>query len=151
MKFNLNTIDATEDFAKKLAKLLSPPFCVTLSGQIGAGKTTFIRALLKALSVSETIKSPTFSLVETYKFNNMQINHFDLYRISHPDELDFIGFRDYFKETNVNFIEWPEKGASAIKNIDLALELNIPQTEGRELIITAYSQKAKDILEKLIS
>jgi tRNA threonylcarbamoyladenosine biosynthesis protein TsaE len=114
---------------------------VTFSGEIGAGKTTLVRAFLRALGVDSAIKSPTFSLVESYSINpSLFIHHFDLYRIVAEEELDLIGFRDYFVENAVCCIEWPERAPDYLSTIDIAFSLDIKKM-GRILHARANSQK----------
>lgn len=149
LKLYFKDVNEVEKFAKICANHLNYPLTITLSGEIGAGKTTIVRALLKALKVNETIKSPTFSLIETYKFSNFVINHFDLYRISHPEELEYIGFRDYFSHNSVNFIEWPQRAGEFLPVVDIASDLIIPQTAGRELSLSAETKTGIEFLKKL--
>ena len=89
---NLINEAATEVFATRLAVCLTPGLILAFSGEIGTGKTTIIRAMLKKLGVQSAIKSPTFSLVESYVVSTGSIHHFDLYRIHHEDELEYLGF-----------------------------------------------------------
>lgn len=125
---------ATEAFARQFAAKLNAPFTLTLQGEIGAGKTTFVRALLRELGVTGAIKSPTFSLVESYYIeqHDFQFHHFDLYRIHEAVELDYIGFRDYFTEDAICCIEWPERALGSIESVDLALRFQI-EGQGRLL------------------
>ncbi|KTC64520.1 ATPase or kinase (plasmid) [Legionella adelaidensis] len=137
--------EATKAIAVVFASCLHAPLIVTFSGQIGAGKTTFIRAMLRELGVDSAIKSPTFSIVENYSTTNAQINHFDLYRISSIDELNYIGFRDYFEENAICCIEWPEKAGIYLENVDLGFTLAL-KGNGRELIATSYTSNGEKIL-----
>jgi len=82
---------------------------VLLSGELGVGKTTFVRGILKGLGYSGVVVSPTFSLIETYQFKAFNIQHFDLYRLEDEQELELIGFRDYFTKDNIIIIEWPQR------------------------------------------
>ncbi|MCL9685194.1 tRNA (adenosine(37)-N6)-threonylcarbamoyltransferase complex ATPase subunit type 1 TsaE [Legionella maioricensis] len=136
---------ASEQFATQLASCLSAPLIVTLSGDIGAGKTTIVRAMLKGLGVQSAIKSPTFSLVESYFCRNLHIHHFDLYRIHHEDELEYLGFRDYFSNENICFIEWAENAGKALPQVDIRFNLSI-KGAGRNMQITASSGAGKRIL-----
>lgn len=124
-KIDLPTLADSESFAKHLASHVTAPFVMTLSGEIGAGKTTLVRAMLRALGVQVAIKSPTFSLIESYDLADFQFHHFDLYRISDASELDLIGFRDYFTANAICCIEWPERIHLPAEQIDLALLLKI--------------------------
>ncbi len=134
---------ATEQMAGRMAACLVAPLVLTFSGEIGAGKTTFIRAMLRAFGVRSAIKSPTFSLVESYQSNCLQIHHFDLYRIHDAQELDYIGFRDYFAENAVCCIEWPQR--ITLDKVDIAFRLAL-KGAGRELHADALSAAGVEIL-----
>lgn len=137
----------TDYFAQHLAQYLSLPMVITLSGDIGAGKTTVVRALLRALGVQGPIKSPTYSLLETYDLpsNSLlfsmpaQCHHFDLYRVMDDSELDLIGFRDYFQSNAICCIEWPEHSSLPSDLIDVAL-LITRSGNGRTLHLKANAR-----------
>lgn len=142
MSVDLPSVQDTERYAAYLATCLTVPMVITLSGEIGAGKTTLMRALLRALGVQGPIKSPTYSLVETYDLppnpalseSLVQVHHFDLYRMTDESELEFLGFRDYFLSNTICCIEWPERIRLPAEHIDLALLL-IGSGNGRTLSI----------------
>jgi tRNA threonylcarbamoyladenosine biosynthesis protein TsaE len=136
---------ASERFATQLASCLSSPLIITLSGDLGAGKTTIVRAMLRSLGVQSAIKSPTFSLVESYPYQNGTIHHFDLYRIHHEEELEYLGFRDYFTKESICCIEWAEKAGRALPKVDIRFNLSIKGV-GREVQITAFSDAGQRIL-----
>lgn len=135
---DLPTERVSEDVAARLAACLGPSMIITFSGEIGAGKTTLIRAMLRSLGVTSAIKSPTFSLVETYQTNPLQIHHVDLYRIHDESELDYIGFRDLFSNNAVCCIEWPERVSCCLEHVDIGFSLSL-NGEGREMHARAYS------------
>ncbi|MDX2346100.1 MAG: tRNA (adenosine(37)-N6)-threonylcarbamoyltransferase complex ATPase subunit type 1 TsaE [Legionella sp.] len=139
-------------FSSVLAPLLSAPLVFAFQGDLGAGKTTLIRAMLRALGVTGSIKSPTFSWVESYDFPDYVIHHFDLYRLSDKstDEsnLDAFGFRDYFSSDAICCIEWPERAPSLKSHIDVLFSLEI-KGEGRQLSVTALSAPGKILLDAL--
>lgn len=141
---------ASERFAVQLAKSLPKAATITLAGEIGSGKTTIIRAILKQLGVRTPIKSPSFSLVESYQCQEHVIHHFDLYRIQYEDELEYIGFRDYFRDEGFCFIEWPEHGGGLLPHIDMKLCLTFNGT-GRTMQIYALTALGKQILSCLMS
>ena len=149
--FDVSTIHATEALAAHLAKLLVPPLTLTFRGNLGAGKTTLIRAMLRALQITGAVKSPTFSLVESYLLQDgvSQFHHFDLYRIEEEEELEYIGFRDYFSTQTICCIEWPERALHALRLIDIAFSF-IFNEEGRFLHASASSAAGETLLSFLI-
>lgn len=147
----LRNVAATEAFARRMAVSLPAPFVLTLSGEMGAGKTTFARALLRSLGVTGAIKSPTFSLVESYPLEAQMFHHFDLYRIHELTELDYIGFRDYFTEDAICCIEWPERAQGSLKAVDLALTFHFDKHGlGRLAECVPRSARGKQVMAALI-
>jgi tRNA threonylcarbamoyladenosine biosynthesis protein TsaE len=144
----LPTVEETEDLAARLAKGLVAPLVITFSGEIGAGKTTFIRAMLRALGIQSAIKSPTFSLVESYRIDPLQIHHFDLYRIHDETELEYVGFRDYFTPHAICCIEWPEQAKNYITHVDVKITLEW-EGAGRHMKINACSPAGAAMLSCL--
>lgn len=113
------TLILADELAKRLP---SNEFTVYLKGDLGAGKTTLVRGVLRALGYQAHIKSPTYTLVETYQIKGLTFHHFDLYRMEHPEELEFMGGREYFSDA-LCFVEWPEKGEGWLQKADLEIEL----------------------------
>jgi tRNA threonylcarbamoyladenosine biosynthesis protein TsaE len=109
--------------ARRLAARLGDGGVIHLHGDLGAGKTTFARALLGALGVGARIKSPTYSLIESYEANGMPVHHLDLYRIAAPDELEYLGLSDLAAERFLLLAEWPERGRGALPEPDLVVDL----------------------------
>lgn len=139
----------TIKFGKVLALKLTAPLILSFSGEIGVGKTTLIRALIQSLGITTSVKSPTFSLLESYECSNFKIHHFDLYRIAHSEELEFIGFRDYFKLNSICCIEWPEKAKDSLAIVDLNFSLSMIKPKGRLLSIKAATETGKKLLLNL--
>jgi tRNA threonylcarbamoyladenosine biosynthesis protein TsaE len=106
---------------RQLAGTLIKPFVVTLAGEPGAGKSVLARAIIHALGCKSAVKSPTYTLVETYVVDHWRIAHMDLYRLQDPDELQCIGFRDIVADTDLLLIEWPERAVAALPDVDLAI------------------------------
>lgn len=139
---------ATVQLGVRLVHALNTPALITFTGPIGAGKTTLIRAMLRAHGVSSAIKSPTYTLVESYDCAPCTVHHFDLYRIHDPMELEFIGFREYLGQNAVCLVEWPEHGGGMLGKPDLQVSLE-PAGDGRHARMKAESPRGEQILEGL--
>jgi tRNA threonylcarbamoyladenosine biosynthesis protein TsaE len=128
----------TEDKAKNFASLIKGfknSLLINLIGNLGAGKTTFVRGLIQELGFDEFVKSPTFTIVESYESDNLKVFHFDLYRIEDDNELQAIGVEDYLTEENViTLVEWPEKSKRYFNNPDYIIELNHCDNDEKRLI-----------------
>ena len=134
---SLSDADATERFGGQLARTLPPKAVVHLHGDLGAGKSTLARALLRALGVTGTIRSPTYTLVEQYPLpvGGMAL-HLDLYRIGDAGELEFLGLDP--AEARLWLVEWPERGVGALPAADLEVRLAV-EGEGRRCLLRAHS------------
>ena len=130
-----------------LAPLLEPGMVIHLRGDLGAGKTTLARGLLRGLGYEGRVKSPTFTLLEPYKFSRLNLYHFDFYRFLDPEELDDAGFREYFNPQSACLIEWPEK-APDLPPADLDITLEAAP-EGRAVTLTAQTEIGRRCLDSL--
>lgn len=126
----LKTASETENAGFELAKTIHAPAVIFLEGQLGAGKTTFVKGFLRGLGFSGVVKSPTFTLIETYLMDDLQIVHMDLYRLNSENELEALGVRDYFTEKNIVFIEWASNAEKILPKPTLRCVLRIAQ-EGK--------------------
>jgi tRNA threonylcarbamoyladenosine biosynthesis protein TsaE len=145
LHLTLQSEAATLALAARLAGLLHGGMVVFLQGNLGAGKTTFCRGLIQALGHQGVVKSPTYTLVEPYQLADLQVYHFDLYRLHDPEELEFMGIRDYFNPNSLCLIEWPERGAGYLPQADLQLQLT-QQGELRNVQLGAGSQAGSKII-----
>lgn len=145
MKAFLEDEQATVNYGKKLAEWIPQKGVIFLHGSLGAGKTTLVRGLLQAKGHQGNTKSPTFTLVEPYQINGNKFYHFDLYRLTDPEELEYMGFRDYLGENSLSLIEWPEKGEGFLPKPDLELTLNY-QGEQRNIEINIINPEWKELV-----
>jgi len=123
---------ATLAFGALLAALSQGHGVITLRGDLGSGKTTLCRALIRARGQQGAVKSPTYTLVEPYELPNGRILHYDLYRLGAPEELEYLGMRDQLDDNTLTLIEWPQKGGALLPPADLELEISI-EGKGRRV------------------
>lgn len=139
---------ATITFGRALGAALSAAPVLTtvfLEGDLGAGKTTLTRGILHFFGHTGAVKSPTYTLVEEYRLALRTLYHFDLYRLGDPEELEYMGIRDYFCETSVCILEWPERGEGILPDPDLILTITV-QDGGRLVKLSATSDVGRQIL-----
>jgi len=122
-------------FASTIARVLQPGNVVFLQGDLGVGKTTLVRGILQHFGHKGAVKSPTYTLVEPYELSGQKIYHFDLYRLGDPEELEYMGGRDYFDSRSICLVEWPEKADGFLPKADINL-LIFHQDNGRKLNVT---------------
>ena len=117
----IHSIEDLDKFAQTMAEHIPFGSLVFLRGELGVGKTAFCRAFLKALGYVGTVKSPTYTLVESYEVPKGIVHHFDLYRLRSPEELEWLGWRDYLQKNALCLIEWPEKAGETLPmpNVDI--------------------------------
>ena len=123
--------------------------CIELHGNLGAGKTTFVRHLLRALGVAGRIKSPTYAVVEPHEVPGLNIWHFDFYRFNDPREWEDAGFRDLFASPGLKLAEWPEKAVGLLPVADLAITLQAQPDESRRVTLTAQTGTGAALLQGL--
>jgi tRNA threonylcarbamoyladenosine biosynthesis protein TsaE len=134
----LKDSEATEQFGAELYQTLPSKCLVFLHGDLGVGKTTLVRGYLRAAGYAGTVKSPTYNLVEEYAVAGQKVYHFDLYRLNGPEELEWIGIKDYFNQACVCFVEWPDQGNGYLPKPDWVITLSV-QGDGR-LVSMAQNQ-----------
>lgn len=148
---------STESFARALAQRPAIGHAlIELRGDLGAGKTTFVRHLLRSLGVQGRIKSPTYAVVETYILSPTDqlsghnlaatIWHFDFYRFNDPREWEEAGFRDIFASPGLKLVEWPEKAGAHLPQPDLVIQIELQADESRLITSTAYTPTGEELI-----
>ncbi|HAG97226.1 MAG: tRNA (adenosine(37)-N6)-threonylcarbamoyltransferase complex ATPase subunit type 1 TsaE [Pseudomonadales bacterium] len=148
LELTLQDESQTLALGQRLASLLRGGGVLYLQGDLGAGKTTLSRGIIQALGHSGAVKSPTYTLVEPYELADLKVFHFDLYRLADPEELEFIGIRDYVEPGAVCIVEWPDRGADLIPSPDLSLTLE-KDGKGRKITMMGRSPAGQTMLGEL--
>lgn len=136
------------EFSKRFSGVAEAPLCIFLRGDLGAGKTTWVRGFLRGLGQVGIVKSPTYTLVETYSDEQRVIYHFDLYRLHDPAELAFIGIREYFHERAIVLVEWPEKGDGFLPKPDITIRFETVDDK-RQLFVQCLTEIGHNLYKKL--
>lgn len=133
---------AMSDFGARIARITQGHGLIFLEGNLGMGKTTLSRGIIRGLGHVGAVKSPTFTLVEPYEIGAIRAFHFDLYRLVDPEELEYLGIRDYFEDDALCLIEWPQKGAGFLPKPDLTITIS-PHDSGRSLKILPQGSRGE--------
>lgn len=137
-----------EDLGRCLAAACPAGGRIYLQGDLGAGKTTWVRGFLRGLDYTGKVKSPTYTLVESYRLHDINIHHLDLYRVNDPEELEAIGLRDYMDGSGICLVEWPERGGDLMDKPDIRVQIDIDGS-GREVVLDACSAVGQQILRQM--
>ena len=157
MSIFLSDEQATIDFGKLLAKSCPEGINIYLHGDLGAGKTTLVRGFIQYFLPDTKVKSPTYTLVEDYDVSTSLQNpnklnhlyHFDLYRLGDPEELEYLGGRDYFSGDSVCLVEWPQRGAGWLEKPDLEITLEYHE-DGRNIKVQSHTEKGEVLRNRII-
>ncbi len=142
---------ATERFGRLIGRACSDGGFVYLDGDLGAGKTTLTRGVLRVLGHEGAVKSPTYTLVEPYSMLTPPVYHFDLYRLGDPEELEFMGIRDYFDHNDVlTIVEWPQRGAGVLPEPDFRVRLEARE-QGRQARLEVFTERGMRMVDSVVS
>ncbi|MBQ7328192.1 MAG: tRNA (adenosine(37)-N6)-threonylcarbamoyltransferase complex ATPase subunit type 1 TsaE [Clostridia bacterium] len=137
----INDLKQTKDLATAFANAIKPPMIVLLKGDLGAGKTTFVKEVVRALGCEDLVTSPTFTLLNTYNAK-FPVYHFDMYRLSSAEEAMGVGFEEYFDKRTLDgvcFVEWPENVDGLITKVDYEISITKNGVDGRIVVIEEKS------------
>jgi tRNA threonylcarbamoyladenosine biosynthesis protein TsaE len=152
LQFHLPDETYTTALGQALSRVLAADLVIYLHGDLGAGKTALTRALLQAAGHKGRVKSPTYTLAEPYEVivdqKPLTMTHFDLYRMSSPEEFLDAGFREHFNEKSICIVEWPEKGEPVLPQPDISITLTVSKS-GRDVELRALSDKGNQCLARL--
>lgn len=132
---------------QRLAGALASIRMLHLRGPLGSGKTTLVRGILRGLGHHGPVRSPTFTLVESYPLTR-EVHHFDLYRLKDPEELEFLGVRDYLQDDSLCLVEWPERAGKVLSAPDVDVMIGITEM-GRHVQFTAHSARGEPLVSGL--
>ena len=151
MQYKLYSLDETRSFAQLIASTCpESASTVYLEGDLGAGKTTLTRFWIQSMGFTGRVKSPTYSLMESYAFDRFNIIHMDLYRLGDPEELEFLGIRELVDDSeNIFLIEWPEKGHGFVPIPDLIIHITLLNENAREISLVAVSSAGEQWIEAI--
>lgn len=145
---SLATEEDTIKLGAALASAVKTGMTIYLRGDLGMGKTTFSRGFMHALGHTGAVKSPTYTLIEPYELAQWRVYHFDLYRLADPEELEYMGIRDYFNNDSIRLIEWPERGLGILPQADIVITLQ-PEENGRLVTLAGHSEIGEEVVKQL--
>ena len=147
MKATITEMDMPA-FGKSIGEACRTGSILYLNGTLGMGKTTLSRSVIQGLGWSESVKSPTYTLVEPYELDNLIAYHFDLYRLADPEELEFMGIRDYDATNAIWLVEWPEKGTGMLPCPDIVVQFT-DASDARQIELQGHSDRGEAQIETI--
>jgi len=144
MKLLVPDAEAMQEIGRQLARTAGRPGVVYLEGELGTGKTTLVRSLLRGLGYAGKVKSPTYTLVEPYPLTDLTVYHLDLYRLADPEELEWLGIRDLDSGADLLLVEWPDHGAGLLPPADLVISIEY-QGSGRLLCVQTLTPRGQSM------
>ncbi len=148
MEIELPDADAQTAFGARLGSNLPARLVVYLEGELGTGKTTLVRGILRGLGHQGPVRSPTYTLIEPYELARARVYHLDLYRLTDPEELEYLGLRDLSAEQALLLVEWPDRGIGALPPPDLTIHFDY-RPDGRHLRLAGGSAEGLALIEAL--
>lgn len=148
MEVLLPDAESQTAFGKRLAAILPSQMVIHLHGDLGTGKTTLARGILRGLGYQGPARSPTYTLIEPYEIGPRRVYHLDLYRLADPEELDYLGLRDLLGEAAIWLVEWPERAAGLLPAADLTIRIEY-QREGRRLTLSPCNERTQELIGSL--
>lgn len=149
MKISVLGEEAQEALGRCLAAVMRPPLVIWLEGELGSGKTTLTRGVLRGLGHDGPVRSPTYTLLEPYDLGPWRVFHLDLYRLGSPEELEYLGLRDLLDEDSILMVEWPQKGRGAVPVADVEIHLSYLD-EGRSIEFIARNDVGSEMVHGLL-
>ena len=153
LRFELTDEQATLDLGARIARVLPAlptRFLITLNGDLGAGKTTLVRGVLRGLAYEGRVKSPTYPLLEVYKVPGFLLNHFDLYRLESAEAFIEAGFEENLDDAGISFVEWPDRAGNCLPGIDWQITIADSKSGGRSVAFEAQSKQGEACLNRLV-
>ncbi len=147
-KYTSRSIDDTMELAENIESEKFPGMVICLDGELGSGKTVFVKGFAKSLGISETITSPTFNLIKEYESGEMPLYHMDVYRLE--GKCETVGFNDYFNKNGVCIIEWSDMICDCLPEERLQIDFKIIDENTRVLVLKPYGQKYVDLVESVL-
>lgn len=146
MKITIPDEESMLKFGANLSKACTPGTIIYLVGELGAGKTTLARGFLREAGHTGAIRSPTYTLVEHYELPEKDIFHIDLYRLSHPEEIEYLGLTDLITDTSIGLIEWPERGEGMLPEADIICSIDLTGDNQRVIQLDAKTERGTNII-----